>query len=832
MEVQGVLDALAPGFACAEVMEVALLPAGLLEDSQESSGPITAGVGAAGVEGMGQCALELGACGEPCMSPGGSDWGPLTAAEAARLAAGEAGVDFVGNAQAVQASAGGSFPALAGTGTAGEGGSGAVQHWMEELSDAEVDVVGMEEGTEEEVDRGSRTGSQMGSVAGSDVAEGFPLPMEFDVALEDVLAWLQNEPGDPKGLVSLWAYLVVHMDLPEVIVMKNLKKFSRVDILGMLTKAQPVLLAAMTQAAPVDLEEVAQLRFLTVLAAARVLAFRNFTVPCSDFPAWLTEGALIWSLQAVGRFWDGHCKGVPAQRLLEEAYLPLCQFGGPASTTGPQFVDILGHLVDALRQKRWLLRRHSTGSAESSGLPAVDGHQVREAPPSSPAQGMDISGPDFVGLSCPESARPVRDEDFQDVDVDLQALPALPAVPAVDSGTVRKAPGAAVAYRRKIQDYHRALARFLAAVQAINWVGGGAGGGRAAAARRAEDKRVIAQCHQRKRRQRLQAQRYRAKGPVVEPGEWARTRAAGGPKGREQPRPFSGLQLVEGDPVQDSVQGMLGVMGRFYSDLYMPWRVPAPGEGEDPTLAQNWRPIAINNVDYRLLARVLNARLAAVALRLVAEGQSNAVPGHRMGTLLALMRELFLAAAGGRWGGLLVQLDQSKAFDRVDRAYLWAVLRARGVPEGYICLLQRLYERATAVPVVEGWRGEPVPLASGLQQGCPLSPLLYVLALDPLLEAVRADGRITALGLAAVYPPPRAVLAAVTSFFCFVWSCRRFPLVREVAYRRVGEGGLGARALGPLFLATFLAANFGASDRWRAAAEGPAGPGGPRCPLR
>ncbi|KAJ6651805.1 hypothetical protein lerEdw1_016466 [Lerista edwardsae] len=395
---------------------------------------------------------------------------------------------------------------------------------------------------------------------------------------------------------------------------------------------------------------------------------------------------------------------------------------------------------------------------------------------------------------------------------------------------------AAVTYRREIQDYHRALARFLAAVQDINRVG------------------------------------------------------------------------------------------------------VAPEGGGDPTLAQNWRPIAITNLDYRLLARVLNARLAAVASRLVAEGQSNAVPGRRMGTSLALMRELFLAAAGGRWRGLLVQLDQSKAFYRVDRAYLWAVLCARGVPEGYICLLQRLYKRATAVPTVEGWRGKPVPLASGLRQGCPLSPLLYVLALDLLLEAVRADGHIAgvlargsgrrlkavahaddayvllrhgegelralrellaeygavsgaavntkksrcyagafhsgllrflfkggnptllknwrpltitnvdyrllawwsrgrrpglfqrvrlfnmfcvpaALGLAAVYPPPRDIIATVEGhFFRFVWGARRFPLVRATAYRLVREGGLGAAALGPLFIATFLAWNFGAWARWRAAA--------------
>ncbi|KAJ6655574.1 hypothetical protein lerEdw1_005045 [Lerista edwardsae] len=398
----------------------------------------------------------------------------------------------------------------------------------------------------------------------------------------------------------------------------------------------------------------------------------------------------------------------------------------------------------------------------------------------------------------------------------------------------------ASAYRRELRDYHRALARFLRAVQALHRDPG------AAAAQRAEDERVIAAFHQKKREQRLQAQRYRARGPLLEPEEWEQARAAGGARGRKQAQPFTGLRLRDSDQVEESTAGMLGIMGSFYGDLFTPQRAPAPStveaflrrapfpepgtadgqgslteeqraallapvtpdevrvairagrsasapgadglpyffyqrfaalltepladafnaalqgrerfhnsfysgllhflfKGGDPTLVQNWRPIAVTNVDYRLLARVLNARLAAVASRLVAEGQSNAVPGRRMGATLALMHEVFLAAAGGRWRGLLIQLDQSKAFDRVNRDYLWAVLRERGVPEAFVHLLQGLYERATAVPVVQGWRGAPVPLASGLQQGCPLSPLLYVLALEPLLGAIRADGRITGI---------------------------------------------------------------------------------------
>ncbi|CAH2329523.1 Hypothetical predicted protein, partial [Pelobates cultripes] len=102
------------------------------------------------------------------------------------------------------------------------------------------------------------------------------------------------------------------------------------------------------------------------------------------------------------------------------------------------------------------------------------------------------------------------------------------------------------------------------------------------------------------------------------------------------------------------------------------------------------------------------------------------------------VREALKKCRDGERGIYLLALDQSKAFDRVDHRYLWSVLRKYGLPGKFVNWIITLYRGAESFALVNGWRGRTFRIRSGVRQGCPLSPLLYVFAVDPFIRRVEA----------------------------------------------------------------------------------------------
>ena len=189
--------------------------------------------------------------------------------------------------------------------------------------------------------------------------------------------------------------------------------------------------------------------------------------------------------------------------------------------------------------------------------------------------------------------------------------------------------------------------------------------------------------------------------------------------------------------------------------------------------------------DYRLttelkiLARVLANRIQLVisdmigSLRAdhIANDKTFAVKGRSIQDNLHLIGEVLEGIEDGTEAAL-ISSDQSKAFDSVDHRFLATVLETAGFKPEFRRWISMMYHNPQAVVQVNGRRSRVFAVERSVRQGCPLSPLLYVLALEPLLRRLRDRTTNPALrGVPFAGPLTARVSAFADDITVFV-SCR------------------------------------------------------------
>ena len=88
------------------------------------------------------------------------------------------------------------------------------------------------------------------------------------------------------------------------------------------------------------------------------------------------------------------------------------------------------------------------------------------------------------------------------------------------------------------------------------------------------------------------------------------------------------------------------------------------------------------------------------------------------------------------WNSQLIVnfLDYEKAFDSIDRATLWKILRHHGIPQKLVNLIKSMYEGTSCRVIHDGQLTDSFDIKTGVRQGCLLSPFLFILAVDWLMK--------------------------------------------------------------------------------------------------
>ena len=167
----------------------------------------------------------------------------------------------------------------------------------------------------------------------------------------------------------------------------------------------------------------------------------------------------------------------------------------------------------------------------------------------------------------------------------------------------------------------------------------------------------------------------------------------------------------------------------------------------DLRLLQNWRPISLLNVDYKLITKVISNRLLTVLPSLVHEDQTCSIRSRNIAHNLSLIRDFIAYSKIEDIPASLVTLDQMKAFDQVDHNFLRKILRRFNFGPDFLAWFDILYSNAFSCTQANKFLSAPFPISRGVRQGCPLAPLLYVLYVEVLASAIRKNPLISGLTL-------------------------------------------------------------------------------------
>ena len=84
-------------------------------------------------------------------------------------------------------------------------------------------------------------------------------------------------------------------------------------------------------------------------------------------------------------------------------------------------------------------------------------------------------------------------------------------------------------------------------------------------------------------------------------------------------------------------------------------------------------------------------------------------------------------------------IDYTKAFDCVDHNKLWRILQEMGIPDPLTCLLRNLFPGQEATVRTGHGTTDWFQIGKGVGQGCILSPCLFNLYAEYIMQNARLD---------------------------------------------------------------------------------------------
>ena len=186
------------------------------------------------------------------------------------------------------------------------------------------------------------------------------------------------------------------------------------------------------------------------------------------------------------------------------------------------------------------------------------------------------------------------------------------------------------------------------------------------------------------------------------------------------------------------------------------------GDKLDPA---NYRAIALLSIPGKVFLRVLLNRMKSKIEERLRESQYGFRQGRGTVDVIFIARQVMQKAQARKIDLHVNFIDFKAAFDTVWRKALWKMLRAIGIDEKIVNIVEKLYDETECAVVINGHITNWFIVSVGVRQGCLLSPTLFNVFLKFVMDEVKSlqntlllDGNIS---IDIRYADDTALLAAI-----------------------------------------------------------------------
>ena len=184
------------------------------------------------------------------------------------------------------------------------------------------------------------------------------------------------------------------------------------------------------------------------------------------------------------------------------------------------------------------------------------------------------------------------------------------------------------------------------------------------------------------------------------------------------------------------------IVNWIFKNKIMPEELPEglivflPKKGKDKKLIKNLRPLTLLNTLYKIASGVMVERIKSVLPSIISKDQYSFMKGKQAADLIEITREIIKDAKVQKKNLSIFAIDFSAAFDNVTYKAIIDALYRRGFGKNFTTNVATLLTNNRSRIMVNGKYINSINIEKSCRQGDPISPYLFIIVLDQLLDKI------------------------------------------------------------------------------------------------